>query len=158
VSFDTPAIRFWIDPHAAAACSVQFLPVDVSTPTKMVNWLKSNKNLIVTRQRRTTIAGHITAVSVDLNVPRNAVRCPGAPGPGGGWFIFRAPGFPPHDTYSAGIGEPVRMFFAQIGPPTHLFALNVDAPTRAFARMNAVAAKLLASLRFPSKLPSRQGR
>jgi len=36
-SQDTPAIRFWIDPHAAPACTTQFLPVDVSTPTKIVD-------------------------------------------------------------------------------------------------------------------------
>jgi len=122
--------------------------------------LKSNKNLIITGPRRTTIAGHIPALSVDLNVTSKAPRCdPSCPVPCIGYFIFRAPGFPPKDTYGTGRGEPVRLFFAHVGPPTHILAVNVDTPNaHVFAKMNAVAAKLLASLRLPSKLPSRQGR
>jgi hypothetical protein len=159
-SEDTPAIRFWIDPHAAPACSVRVLPADVSTPAKIVTWLKANKNLIITGPERTTVAGEIPALSVDLDVRSTAPRCdPSCPIPCIGYFIFRAPGVPPTDTYGTGRGEPVRLVFAEIGPPAHLFVVNVDTPnTRAFARMNAVAAKLLVSLRLPPKLPSRQGR
>jgi len=80
-------------------------------------------------------------------------------GPCIGYFIFRAPGIVPTDTYGTGRGEPVRLYFAQIGPPTHLFAVNVDTTNKnVFARMNAVAAKILSSLRLPSRLPSRRGR
>lgn len=159
-SEDTPALRFWIDPHAAPACSTRFLPVDVSTPTKMVGWLKANKNLIITEPRRTTIAGHIPALMVDLDTATNAPRCdPSCPDPCIGYFIFRAPGITPTDTYGTGRGEPVRLYFAQIGPPTHLFAVNVDTPnTHVFATMNVIAAKMLATLRLPSKLPSPRGR
>jgi hypothetical protein len=157
---DVPAFRFWIDPHAAPACGVRFLPVDVSTPTKMVSWLKSNKNLIVTDVHRTTIAGHIPATSVELNVARRAPRCdPSCPAACIGYFIFRAPGITPTDTYGTGPGEPVRLYFAQIGRPTHLFAFNVDTQNKhVFAKLSRVATRILATLRFPSKLPSRRGR
>lgn len=110
--------------------------------------------------RRTTIAGHIPALMVDLDTATNAPRCdPSCPGPCMGYFIFRAPGITPTDTYGTGRGEPVRLYFAQIGPPTHLFAVNVDTPNKhVFATMNVIAAKMLATLRLPSKLPSPRGR
>lgn len=159
-SNETPAIRFWIDPHAAPVCATRVLPVDVSTPTKMVRWLKTNKNLIITGPRHATIAGHIPALRVDLDTTKNAPRCdPSCAGPCIGYFIFRAPGMPPTDTYGTGRGEPVRLYFARIGSPRHLFTVNVDAPNkRVFKRMDAVAGKMVATLRLPSKLPSRRGR
>jgi hypothetical protein len=170
-SQDTPAIRFWIDPHASTPCSDKVLPVDLATPARAVRWLRGNKNLIVSAPRQTTIGGRFPALRVDLDVSATAPRCdPSCPVPCIGYFDFfgsgppapdLAPGHTPgvEEGYGTGRGEPVRLYFAEIAAPTHVLAVNVDTPNaRVFARMTSVAAKLLASLRLPSKLPSRQGR
>ena len=58
---DPTPIHFWIDPHASTPCTDDFVPADLSTPAKMISWLKQDKNLIGSGPRRPTIAGHIAA-------------------------------------------------------------------------------------------------
>ena len=125
----------------------------------MISWLKQDKNLIVSGPRRTTIAGHIAAQTVDLNVTAKAPQCSSlCPGPCIDYFLFKAPNFH-SDVYGTGRGEFVRLWFAQIGPPGHLLMAGTDALTKArFATLNAAMPKILASLRLPPTLPSRQGR
>lgn len=123
--------------------------------------MKSNRNLIVKGPRRTRIAGNVAALVVELGVRRSAPRCdPACPTACIDYFLFRAPHVEMHP-YGTGPLEPAQFYFAQIGTgiTKHLFVFNVDAPNRrVLARMEAIAAKVLATLRFPSKLPSREGR
>jgi hypothetical protein len=158
-SSDPTPIHFWIDPHASTPCTDHFVSADLSTPAKIVGWLKQDKNLIISGPRRTSIAGHIAALSVDLNTTPKAPRCsPSCSGPCIDYFLFKAPNFH-SDVYGTGRGEFVRLWFAQIGPPAHLLMAGTDALTKGrFATLNAAMPKILASLRLPQKLPSRHGR
>src|SRR5262245_29717677 len=91
---DPTPIHFWIDPHASTPCTDQFVSANLSTPARIVSWLKQNKNLIISGPRRTKIAGHIAALSVDLNTTAKAPRCsPSCPGPCIDYFLFKAPNF-----------------------------------------------------------------
>jgi hypothetical protein len=150
---DTLAIRFWIDPHASTPCSDKIVPIDITTPARVIAWLRGDKNLIVSNQRRATIAGHLAAVRVDLDVSASAPQCASAcPGPCIDYFLFRALGGT--EPYGTGRGQPVRLYFTEVGKPTHLFVVGVDAPNRkAFAILTASATKILASLRLPDHLP-----
>lgn len=158
---ESPALRAWIDPHASTACTDKQIPVDISTPTKVVRWLKSNRNLIIDGPRHVTIARRIAALVVDVRVKKSAPRCdPSCPSACMDYFLFRAPQAAMHP-YGTGPREPARFYFAEIAKPRHLFVFNVDAtvgvaPT--FATMKSVAARMLATLRLPSKLPPRRGR
>jgi hypothetical protein len=156
---DPTPIHFWIDPHASTPCTDDFVSADLSTPAKIVGWLKHDKNLIISGPRRSTLAGHIAALSVNLNVTAKAPRCSSScPGPCIDYFLFKAPNFH-SDVFGTGRGEFVRLWFAQIGPPRHLLMAGTDALTKArFATLNAAMSRILASLRLPPKLPSRQGR
>jgi hypothetical protein len=158
-SSDPAPIHFWIDPHASTPCTDHFVSADLSTPAKIVSWLKHDKNLIISGPRRTTVAGHIAALSVDLNVSPKAPRCsPSCPGPCIDYFLFKAPNFH-SDVYGTGRGEFVRLWFAETGPPAHLMMAGTDALNKArFGMLNAAMPEILASLRLPPKLPSRQGR
>jgi hypothetical protein len=156
---ESPALRAWIDPHASTPCTDKALPADISTPSKIIKWMKSNRNLIVKGPRRTRIARNVAALVVDLGVRRTAPRCdPSCPAACIDYFLFRAPNVAMHP-YGTGPLEPAQFYFAQIGRAKHLFVFNVDAPNKlVFARMKAIAAKMVATLRLPSKLPSRKGR
>jgi hypothetical protein len=156
---DTPALRFWIDPHASTPCTDVALPADISTPTKIVGWLRRNKNLTVSAPRRAVLARGIDGLTVDLDDSSGAPRCdPTCAGPCLDYFLFEAPGSRT-EPYGTGRGEPVRLYFAEIGPPAHLFVFDVDAPSpKALPGLAKVAAKILAGVRLPAKLPSRQGR
>jgi hypothetical protein len=158
---ESPALRMWIDPHASTACSDAQIPVDMGTPTKVVEWLKTNKNLIIEGPRHVTIASHVAALVVDVLVKQTAPRCdPACPAPCIDYFLFRAPRIAMHP-YGTGPLEPARFYFAQIESPKHVLVFNVDATRGAapsFTKMKAVATQMLASLRLPSKLPPRQGR
>jgi hypothetical protein len=163
-----PVIRFWIDPHASTPCSDQVLAVDMSTPARAVDWLRSNKNLIVSTPQRTTIAAHLPALRVDvLNLSPTAPKCSSScPGPCFDFFLFfggsfaspdLAPGHTPKATEVFG-GDPVRFYFAAIGPPSHLFTVGVETPNRkGFAKVNAEAVTLLAHMHLPPKLPPKHG-
>jgi len=156
---DPTPIHFWIDPHASTPCTDEFVSADLSTPAKIVSWLKRDKNLIISGPHRTTVGAHIAALSVDLNVTAKAPQCsPSCPGPCIDYFLFKAPNFH-SDVYGTGRGEFVRLWFAQIAPPAHLLMAGTDASSKArFATLNAAMPKILASLRLPPKLPPRQGR
>jgi hypothetical protein len=158
---ESPALRAWIDPHASTACTDKQLPVDISAPTKVVKWLKSNRNLIIDGPQRMTIARHIPALVVDVRVKGSAPRCdPSCPTACIDYFLFRAPQVAMHP-YGTGPLEPARFYFAEIARPRHLFVFNVDATVGAaptFAKMKSVAAKMLATMRLPSKLPPQRGR
>jgi len=148
------AIRFWIDPNASTPCSDKVVPVDISSPTRAVAWLRGNKNLLISNQRRATISGHL-ALRVDLDVKAAAPKCsPDCPGPCLDYFLFHQQGVT--EPFGTGRGELVRLYFAQIGPPSHLFVVGVDTPDRnAFATLTASATRILADLRLPPKLPPR---
>jgi hypothetical protein len=156
---DPTPIHFWIDPHASTPCTDHFVSADLSTPAKIVSWLKQDKNLIISGPRRTTVAGHIRALSVDLNVTPKAPRCStSCSGPCIDYFLFKAPNFH-SDVYGTGRGEFVRLWFAHIRRPTHLLMAGTDALTKArFATLNAAMRKILAGLRLPRELPTRKGR
>lgn len=157
---DTPALRFWIDPHASTPCTDVPLRVDLSTPAKAIAWLRSDKNLVVSAPRRTTVGKKaIPASYVDLNDSRHAPKCsPACTGPCIDYFLFFAPGVDP-EPYGTGRGEPVRLYFAKIGPPADLFVAGIDTPSAAeFAKLTPIAAKIIRTVRLPKKLPSRKGR
>ena len=156
---ESPALRAFIDPHASTPCTDKILATDISRPALIIKWLKANKNLVIKGPRRTSIAGHIPAWFVDLDTSPSAPRCdPSCPGPCLDYFLFRTPGIGT-DPYGTGRGELTRLYFAEIGVPKHLFVFNVDTPNKnVFATMTAIAAKMVAGMHLPSKLPSRQGR
>ena len=166
-----PAIVFWIDPQADTTCTDRRLPVDMTTPARAVRWLRSNKNVIVSATRHTTIAGHLPALSVDLDVSPSAPRCdPSCPTPCIEYFLFFGKGHlhpspdlaPGHtkgaiEGFGTGRGEPTRLYFAEIGKPSHLLLVAVDTLNRkSFATLTASATKLLATLRLPTKLPPKR--
>jgi hypothetical protein len=172
----TPLIRFWIDPRASTPCSDKVIPVNMTTPVRAVHWLRNNKNLTVSAPRRTTIAGKLQALTVDLNVSKTAPRCSGAPAVAADYFLFfggTAPAptdiAPQHtpgvkDAFGTGRGELVRLYLAQIGPPAHLFVVGIDVPNRIggppmrkrFAQVNGIATSILADLQLPATLPPKQ--
>jgi hypothetical protein len=157
---DTPALRFWLDPHASTACTDVPVHADLSTPAAAIAWLRGNKNLVVSASHRATVGRKkIPARYVDLDNSPHAPRCsPTCPGPCIDYFLFHAPGTAT-EPYGTGRGEPVRLYFAEVRSPRHLFVFGVDAPSPTrFARLTPVAAKILGTLRLPSRLPSRRGR
>ena len=156
---DTPALRFWVDPHASTPCTDKALPVDISTPTKVVDWLRRDRNVVVSTPSRTTIGRGLKALRVDLDTSARAPRCSSAcPGPCVDYFLFRAPGVPT-EPYGTGRGELVQLYFAHIAPPGHLLVFAVDTPNaRTFRKLTASARSLLATVRMPAKLPPRRGR
>jgi hypothetical protein len=155
---ESPALRAFIDPHASTPCTDKIVATDISTPALIIKWLKANKNLVITGPQKTTIGGH-PAWFVDLDTSATAPKCDSScPGPCLDYFLFRTPGIG-IDPYGTGRGELIRLYFAQIASPQHLFVFNVDTPNKKlFATMTAIAAKLVAGLHLPARLPSRQGR
>ena len=156
----SPGIRFWIDPRASTTCSDRRLPADMTSPARVLRWMRGNKNLIVSAAKRTTIAGHVAAVRVDLDVQPSAPRCdPGCPTACIDYFLFSAPGVQTQP-YGTGPGELVRLWLAEIGPPSHVLLVGTDIGQprykNVFASLNASAAKILASVRLPTKLPPRR--
>lgn len=163
-------IRFWIDPRASAPCTDKVLPVNITTPARAVSWLRSNKNFVVSTPKRTTIAGHLSALRVNLNVAAAAPRCSRVcSGPCIDYFLFfrgvvpspdLASGHTPGatDVFGSGRGEPVRLYFAEIRKPSHLFVVGIDTSNaKASKNLTAVAKKMLATLRLPANLPLGKG-
>jgi hypothetical protein len=163
-----PTIRFWIDPRVTTPCTDIVLPYKMTTPARAVHWFTTSPNLVVSDTKRTTVAGHIPALRIDYNASPNAPVCPGARGPGADYFAFfggpqpdatdLAAGHTPgiKDGFGTGDTEPVRIYFAHIGSRSHshLFAVGVDSPGEIdVAGLRADAAKMLAHLRLPTKLP-----
>jgi hypothetical protein len=156
----SPAIRFWIDPRASTPCSDKPLPVDMTTPARVLRWMRSDKNLIVSASRRTTIAGHLAATSVDLDVRPSAPRCSsGCPTACIDYFLFTSPGEATRP-YGTGSGELVRLYVTRIGPPSHVFLAMTDVGSpqtkTVFATLNTTLATMLAGLRLPAKLPPKR--
>jgi hypothetical protein len=163
----SPSVRFWVDPRLSTPCSDKVIPVHITTPAEAVHWFRSNPNMIVSPPRRTTIAGHVAAVTVDVNLTASAPRCsPSCSGPCIDYFLFftgtgplatdAAPGHTPgiKDLFGSGRGELVRFYFAEIAKPAHLFVIGVDTYNKHdFTALTPVASKLLARLQLPSKLP-----
>ena len=124
---------------------------------RVLRWMRHNKNLIVSASRRTTIAVHVAATSVDVNVRATAPCCvPACPAACMDYFLFRAPGTRPNHTEqepanSCGSTSP------KSGYRPHVFVVGTDVGTpetkSVFATLNANAAKMLASVRLPAKLP-----
>jgi hypothetical protein len=139
----------------------------MSTPAHAVRWLRSDKNFIVSAPKRTTIAGHVAALTVDYDVSPNAPKCsPSCSGPCIDYFAFfsgvgpdatdLAPGHTPgiKDGFGTGIKDPVRLYLAHVGPPSHLFVVGVETPNgNDLAQLRSDAARVLAHLRLPAKLP-----
>ena len=147
-------LRFWLDPHASTACSDHVLPIDTSTPSRIIRWLRGNKNLTVSAPRRRTIARGLAAVSVDLDDSPSAPRCdPNCPpGPCIDYFLFPGDGYT--EPYGTGAGSPVRLYFASVGPPAHLFTIGIESPNaKEFAPLIARAAPIIAGIKLPAKLP-----
>jgi hypothetical protein len=148
-------VRFWLDPHASTPCSERLLPVDTSTPARVVRWLRSNKNLTVSAPQRTTIAGGLAATSVDLDDSPSAPRCDPTcpPGPCIGYFLFAGDGY--SEAYGTGARSPVRLYFARIGPPAHVFTVGIESSSpKDFPRLIAEAAPIIAHVRLPVRLPA----
>jgi hypothetical protein len=164
---DATLLRFWVDPRLSTPCSDRVIPGQIRTPAEAVRWFRNNTNLIVSSPRRTTIAGHLAALTVDVNLSPTAPRCsPSCPTPCIDYFLFfagtgpdvtdLASGHTPgaKDAFGSGRGELVRLYFAEIGKPSHLFVVGVDTYNKKdFAALTSVASTLLARLRLPPKLP-----
>jgi hypothetical protein len=166
-----PVIRFWIDPRVSTPCSDKVLPINISTPARAVRWIRTNRNFIASAPKQTTIAGHLSALTVDYDVSPSAPRCdPSCPGPCIDYFLFfggtapdatdLAPTHTPgvKDGFGTGTHDPVRLYFAHIGPPSHLFVVGVETPNgNGMAKVRAAAARMLAHLRLPARLPPKHG-
>jgi hypothetical protein len=164
-----PIIRFWIDPRVGTPCTDKILPTKPTTPASAVRWLTTNKNFVVSGTGRTTIAGHLAALTLDYDVSPNAPKCdPSCPSSCIDYFDFLggpgpdstdvAPGHTPgiKDGFGTGAGDPVRLYFAHIGQPSHshLFMVGVETPNgKDQAALRAAAATMLADLRLPTRLP-----
>lgn len=160
-------LRFWIDPRLSTTCTDRVISTKITTPAQAAHWFRSNKNMIVSSPRQTTIANHVAALTVDVDLSPTAPRCdPSCPAPCIDYFLFfqgtgpdaadLAPGHTPgaKDGFGSGRGELVRFYFAEIGKPSHLFVIGVDTYSRKdFATLTATASRLLTTLRLPSKLP-----
>ena len=156
----SPAIRFFLDPRASTPCTDVLLPVSMTTPSRVLHWMRGNKNMIVSAGQPLTIAGGVAATSVDLNVRPTAPRCdPACPNACFDYFLFKAPGAE-QKPYGSGPGELIRLYFARIGPPSHVLMVGTDIGTprnkNLFASLNATAAKILATLRLPGALPPKR--
>lgn len=168
-----PVLRFWIDPRVSTPCTDKVLPIRLRTPAQAVRWMTKNKNFTVSATKRTTIGGHLAAVRLDYDVSRRAPECsPSCGGPCIDYFMFMggpqpdatdlAPTHTPgiKDGFGTGINDPVRLYFAHIGTPSHshLFMVGIETPKgHELTRLRTEAAKMLAHLRLPTKLP-RTGR
>jgi hypothetical protein len=168
-----PVIRFWIDPRVSTPCTDKVLPLRLTSPASAVRWMTTNKNFTISATKRTTIAGHLRALTVDYDVSPSAPKCaPACPSSCIDYFMFMggpqpdatdfAPTHTPgiKDGFGTGAGDPVLLYFARIGRPSHshLFMVGVETPNgNDQARLRAEAATMLAQLRLPTNLP-RTGR
>jgi hypothetical protein len=166
-----PLIRFWIDPRVTTPCTDKVLPVKLTTPASAVHWLTTNKNFIHSGTKRTRIAGHLAALRLDYDVSPRAPKCdPHCPSSCIDYFAFMggpqpdatdlARGHTPgiKDGFGTGAHDPVRLYFAHIGPPSHshLFMVGVETLNgKDLSGLRADAARMLAHLRLPAKLPPR---
>jgi hypothetical protein len=166
-----PLIRFWIDPRVTTTCTDKVLPAKLTTPARAVRWLETNKNFIVSGASRARIAGHLAALRIDYDVSSSAPKCdPSCPSSCIAYFAFiggpqpdatdlargHTPGI--KDGFGTGAHDPVRLYFAHIGSPSHshLFMVGVETPNgKDLTRLRAEAARMLANLRLPTKLPLR---
>lgn len=168
----TPVIRFWIDPRVTTPCTDIVLPYKVTTPASAVHWMTTNPNFVVSGVGRTQIARHIRALRVDYDVSPSAPKCdPNCPDVSCiDYFAFMggpqpdatdlAPGHTPgiKDGFGTGAHDPVRLYLAHIGSPSHshLFMVGIETPNgNDLTELRAEAAKMLAHLRLPAKLPRR---
>lgn len=164
-------IAFWIDPRVTTPCTDVVLPVRIGTPASAVRWLTTNKNFLVSATNRTTIAGHLAAVRIDYDVSPSAPKCdPTCPAVSCiDYFAFfggpqpdatdLAPTHTPgiKDGFGTGANDPVRLYFAHIGTPahSHLFMVGVETPNgNDLAGLRSDAARMLAHLRLPARLPA----
>jgi len=168
-----PVIRFWIDPRVSTPCTDKVLATRLSSPASARGWLTTNKNFVVSATGRTTIAGHLEALTIDYDVSPKAPKCdPHCSSSCIDYFMFMggpqpaptdlAPTHTPgiKDGFGTGSGDPVRLYFAHIGTPSHshLFMVGIETPNGDDeAGLRADAATMLAHLRLPTKLP-RTGR
>jgi hypothetical protein len=166
-----PRIAFWIDPRVTTPCTDEVLPDELTTPSRAVRWLRMNKDFIVAGTKRTRISGHLAALRIDYDVSPSAPKCdPSCPSSCIDYFAFMggpqpdatdlAPGHTPgiKDGFGTGAHDPVRLYFAHIGPPSHshLLIVGVETPNgKDLTRLRADAARMLAHLRLPAKLPPR---
>jgi hypothetical protein len=164
-----PVIRFWIDPRVSTPCTDRILPLELTTPASAVGWLRTNKNFAVLHTGRTTIAGHLAALTVDYDVSPSAPKCdPNCPSSCIDYFAFlggpqpdatdlaptHSPGI--KDGFGTGAGDPVLLYFAHIGAASasHLFVVGVETPNgKDRTRLRADAATMLAHLELPAELP-----
>lgn len=166
-----PVVRFWIDPRVSTPCTDKILPLTLTSPESVVRWLRANKNFIISGTGRTRIAGDLAALRLDYDVSPRAPKCsPSCTSSCIDYFMFMGgpqpdatdltPGHTPgiKDGFGTGAGDPVRLYLAHIGPPSHahVFMVGVETPSgQDLAGLRAAAAKMLAQLRLPAKLPLR---
>lgn len=170
-----PQIVFWIDPRISTPCTDRVLPYRLTTPARAMQWMELNANFLVSTTGITTIAEHLAARTIDYDVSPNAPKCdPKCPAVSCiDYFMFMggpqpdatdfAPGHTPgiKDGFGTGAGDPVRLYFAHIGTPSHshLFVVGVETPDgNDLTGLRADAARMLAHLRLPAKLPRRGSR
>ncbi|HEX6787639.1 MAG TPA: hypothetical protein VF091_00245 [Gaiellaceae bacterium] len=161
---DATFLRFWTDPRLSTACSDRVISARITTPAQAVRWFRSNKELLVSPPRQATIAGHVAALTIDVDLSPTAPRCGAScPGPCIDYFLFfggtapdatdLAPGHTPgaKDGFGSARGELVRFYFAEIRKPARLFVVGVDTYSKKdFAALTPVASTLLAKLHLPS--------
>jgi hypothetical protein len=168
-----PVIRFWIDPRVSTPCTDKVLPLRLTTAASEVRWMTTNENFTISATKRTTIAGHLTALRLDYVVSPSAPECdPACGGPCIDYFMFTggpqpdardlAPTHTPgiKDGFGTDAHDPVRLYLAHIGSSSHshLLMVGVETPNgNDQAGLRAEAAAMLAQLRLPTNLP-RTGR
>ena len=158
-SLKTPAalgdgyLHFWLDPHASGLLGAPLSKSVGGSPSALIEWLRSNPNLLVSSPRPRRVAGTTNWKSVKLDLSRRAPKeDPSCTVPCLTYFVFRGSGY--DFPFGTARGELVRLYLRTVrrsGHP-HTMAILISGPARTFASIDRIASAILAKTQLPPYL------